>query len=118
MSCNTSLMGSVSVRGASAMMAAAGTVGVAVVVAVLPGMSARAIGDPGDLPLPGSESASETLEQLEFLGYSVSTNWVNGSRTVPLNRCRVVGYHSPGITEESNVVGMAIVMDVLCPDDD
>jgi hypothetical protein len=30
----------------------------------------------------------------------------------------VIGYHSPGITEETNVVGMAIVMDVLCPDDD
>ena len=98
------------------MMAAMGAVAVA--VAVVPGMSPRATGDPGDWPQPGSESASETLEELERLGYSVSTNWVNGSRTVPLNRCRVVGYHSPGITELSNVVGVAIVMDVLCPDDD
>jgi hypothetical protein len=111
-------MTSISVRGASAMMVAAGAVALGVVVAFVPGTSARATGDPGDLPLPGSESASETLEELERLGYSVSTNWVNGSRTVPLNRCRVVGYHSPGITEETNVVGMAIVMDVLCPDDD
>jgi len=111
-------MTSISVRGASAMKAAAGAVALGVVVAFVPGTSARATGDPGDLPLPGSESASETLEELERLGYSVSTNWVNGSRTVPLNRCRVIGYHTPGITEESNVVGMAIVMDVLCPDDD
>jgi hypothetical protein len=111
-------MGNVSERGASAMKAAAGAVALAVVAIVGPGMSARATGDPGDLPQPGSESASETLEELERLGYSVSTNWVNGSRTVPLNRCRVVGYHSPGITEETNVVGMAIVMDVICPDDD
>jgi hypothetical protein len=111
-------MTNIFIRGASAMTAAAGAVALAVVVAVVPGTSARATGDPGDLPLPGAESASETLEELERLGYSVSTNWVNGSRTVPLNRCRVVGYHSPGITEESNVVGMAIVMDVLCPDDD
>jgi hypothetical protein len=30
-------------------------------------MSARATGDPGDLPLPGSESAIETLEELDSL---------------------------------------------------
>ena len=101
-------------------MTAVGAVAVAVAVAaaVVPGMSPRATGDPGDWPQPGSESASETLEELERLGYSVSTNWVNGSRTVPLNRCRVIGYHSAGIVEQSDVDGMAVVIDVFCPDDD
>ena len=65
----------------------------------------------GDFPVPGSQPANVILDQLQGMGYSVTINWMNNGIGVPLARCQVAGYHSPGSAE-------IVYVDVVCPDED
>ena len=67
--------------------------------------------DTSDFPVPGSQPANVIADQLQGMGYSVTINWINNGIGVPLARCQVAGYHSPGSAE-------TVYMDVVCPDED
>jgi hypothetical protein len=50
-----------------------------------------AAGDPPNVPQPGSESATATINDLAGMGYNVQINWVNGNPDVSLSQCWVNG---------------------------
>ena len=56
--------------------------------------------------------------QLERDGYAVGINWTNAGAGVPLSRCQVTGYHSPGRTDGLDPSALTVYMDVVCPDED
>jgi len=85
-------------------------------LAAAPALAAIAAADPGDWPAPGSQPASDTLMELERQGYAVGINWLDGSKSVPLSRCRVTGYHAPA--GDAGPQTGTVYMDVICPYED
>lgn len=70
-------------------------------------------------PTAGSgQRADETISALSAEGYTVAINWVGGTSTLPLDRCRVNSIHNPnrGIPAlpKSSVT---VYVDVQCPDE-
>lgn len=69
-------------------------------------------------PTPGSQRADETISALSAEGYTVAINWIGGTSTLPLDRCRVNAIHNPnrGIPPlpKSSVT---VYVDVQCPDE-
>jgi hypothetical protein len=68
--------------------------GAAVSIAVAP----IATADSGVLPQPGSENASDTINDLTGQGYDVQINWVNGIPKVDLSQCWVNGINTAAST--------------------
>jgi len=85
-------------------------------LAAAPALAAIAAADPGDWPAPGSQPASDTLMELERQGYAVGINWLDGSKSVPLSRCRVTAYHAPA--GDAGPQTGTVYMDVICPYED
>ncbi|KHO19292.1 hypothetical protein H7I55_19890 [Mycolicibacterium setense] len=69
-------------------------------------------------PTPGSQRADETISALSAEGYTVAINWIGGTSTLPLDRCRVNAIHNPnrGVPPlpKSSVT---VYVDVQCPDE-
>ena len=69
-------------------------------------------------PTPGGQPADQILQELGSEGYTVAINWVGGTSTLPLSRCRVNGINNPnrGIPAlpKSSVT---VYVDVQCPDE-
>ena len=90
-------------------------IGMAVIVsAIASGGTPSATAD----PTPGSQRADETISALSAEGYTVAINWVGGTSTLPLDRCRVNAIHNPnrGVPPlpKSSVT---VYVDVQCPDE-
>ncbi len=69
-------------------------------------------------PVAGSESAADTISDLEDQGYSVAINWIAGDRTVPLSRCSVTAIHNPDRSADGVPISSTTVyVDVSCPSD-
>lgn len=94
------------------------TVLAAVIGAAVMAAPATAVADPAEWPSPGSQPASDTLQALERLGYAVGINWLDGSKAVPLERCRVTGYHAPNRSGDTDPAATTVYMDVICPYED
>lgn len=69
-------------------------------------------------PTPGSQRADETISALSAEGYTVAINWVGGTSTLPLDRCRVNAIHNPnrGIPALPKSA-VTVYVDVQCPDE-
>jgi hypothetical protein len=69
-------------------------------------------------PVAGAESASDTIEDLQAEGFSVSINWLNGSPSVPLSECWVTGIHNTdGATAKPHALSIVYV-DIECPNNE
>jgi hypothetical protein len=88
-------------------------VGAAVSIAVAPTAAAEPI-----WPVPGAESASDTIKDLQADGFYVGINWVNSNPTVSLSQCWVNAIHNPdGLTPSPQTV-TTVYIDIECPSDD
>jgi hypothetical protein len=85
---------------------------VAAMVAVAPIASAEPI-----WPIPGAESASATIADLEAQGYAVQINWVTGVSNTPLWLCRVTAINNPDRSPGSENTFTVVYVDVSCPSD-
>ena len=85
----------------------------AAMLAVAPTASAEPV-----WPIPGAESASATIADLEAQGYAVQINWVNGRSRTPLSRCSVTAIHNPDRSPGSENTFTVVYVDVSCPSDD
>lgn len=79
----------------------------------------------GGAPLAGAEPAAgsgqradETLAALSAEGYTVAINWIGGTSTLPLDRCRVNSIHNPnrGVPALPKSA-VTVYVDVQCPDE-
>ena len=85
----------------------------AVSIAVAP----IATADPS-LPMAGTESASDTIRDIEEQGYNVSINWVNGFSRRNLSECSVRAIHNPDRSATSPPPqDTTVYVDVDCPHD-
>jgi hypothetical protein len=73
-----------------------------------------AAADPA-LPVPGSGSASDAINQLQVAGYDVQVNWLEGRPNVPLRECSVIGIHDPNLGPPSTTSLSTVYVDVTCP---
>jgi Spy/CpxP family protein refolding chaperone len=70
-------------------------------------------------PVAGSQSAADTIRDLESQGYNVQINWANGYSTQDLNRCTVNAIHNPDRSATSPPPEFTTVyIDVQCPHND
>ncbi|MBV8928481.1 MAG: hypothetical protein JO152_05085 [Mycobacteriaceae bacterium] len=69
-------------------------------------------------PLPGAESASATIADLQAQGYDVQINWANGYSWTPLWKCSVSGINNPDRSPGSDKTTTTVYVDVVCPHDD
>ncbi|WP_454791088.1 hypothetical protein [Mycolicibacterium lutetiense] len=70
-------------------------------------------------PTAGSgQRADETISALSAEGYTVAINWVGGTSTLPLDRCRVNAIHNPnrGVPALPKSA-VTVYVDVQCPDE-
>lgn len=70
-------------------------------------------------PTAGSgQRADETISALSVEGYTVAINWVGGTSTLPLDRCRVNSIHNPnrGVPALPKT-SVTVYVDVQCPDE-
>lgn len=70
-------------------------------------------------PTAGSgQRADETISSLNAEGYTVAINWVGGSSSLPLDRCRVNAIHNPnrGVPALPKSA-VTVYVDVQCPDE-
>ncbi|KDE99193.1 hypothetical protein Y900_009590 [Mycolicibacterium aromaticivorans JS19b1 = JCM 16368] len=88
---------------------------VAVVGAVV--VAAPAAADP-PWPAAGTESAADTIRDLQSQGYRVGINWVFGYTSQSLDRCSVTGIHNPGGPPDESAEPTTVFIDVSCPDHD
>ena len=69
-------------------------------------------------PTAGSQPADIIISELSAEGYTVAINWVGGTSTLPLSRCRVNEIHNPNrgvpALPKSQVT---VYVDVQCPDE-
>ena len=65
-------------------------------------------------PVPGAESAADTIRDLEAQGYTVA---INGSITAPLERCSVTAIHNPDRSGGKPDPSTTVYVDVSCPPD-
>jgi hypothetical protein len=70
-------------------------------------------------PTAGSgQRADEVIQELSSDGYTVAINWVGGTSTLSLDRCRVNAIHNPNrgvpALQKSQVT---VYVDVQCPDE-
>lgn len=70
-------------------------------------------------PTGGSgQRADEIISALSAEGYEVAINWIGGTSTLPLDRCRVNSIHNPNrgvpALPKSSVT---VYVDVQCPDE-
>ncbi len=70
-----------------------------------------AAADSGVLPQPGSENASDTINDLQSQGYNVQVNWVSGTPRVSLDQCWVNGINTAGATGSLQTA----YVDIECP---
>lgn len=83
-------------------------------------MSAIAVGSapPATADPPVGQQADETISALSAEGYSVAINWVGGTSTLPLSRCRVNGIHNPNRGVPAlPTTSVTVYVDVQCPDE-
>jgi hypothetical protein len=71
-----------------------------------------AAAESGDLPQPGSEDASATIQDLQSRGYDVQINWVSGLSNASMDQCWVNGINAADA--RTGGVRTAYV-DVECP---
>jgi len=83
--------------------AAAATIAVAPVAAA----------DPPAVPQPGSENASDTLNDLTAQGYNTQINWVNGIPHVWLDQCWVNGINTAAVDGPDSL--RTAYVDIECP---
>jgi hypothetical protein len=69
-------------------------------------------------PFAGAESASATIDDLEAQGYDVQVNWVSGTPSVPLDRCKVTAIHNPNHSPPTANTFATVYVDVSCPNPD
>lgn len=69
-------------------------------------------------PLADSESAADTIRNLEDQGYTVAINWTSGDSTVPLSECTVSAIHNPDRPGDEPTQSATVYVDVSCPSDD
>ena len=80
-------------------------------IAVVPIAAADPVG-----PVPGNQSAADTLSELQAQGYAPQINWVTGYPNVPLSECWVDSIHNPD-GPPINENALAIVhVDIGCPE--
>ncbi|MED5813238.1 hypothetical protein VST63_12810 [Mycolicibacterium sp. 050232] len=69
-------------------------------------------------PTPGGQPADQIIQELSSDGYTVAINWIGGTSTLPLDRCRVNSIHNPNrgvpALPKSSVT---VYVDVQCPDE-
>ncbi|OMC35579.1 hypothetical protein A5740_00505 [Mycobacterium sp. GA-1841] len=89
--------------------------GVAVLApAMAIGMAPSAMAD----PTPGGQPADQIIQELDSDGYTVAINWVGGTSTLPLSRCRVNAIHNPNRGEPALAQSsVTVYVDVQCPDE-
>ena len=75
-------------------------------------MAPTAAANPGILPQPGSENASDTINDLVAQGYNVQVNWVNGYPRVTLSQCSVTGINTADATSGAL---RTVYIDIVCP---
>lgn len=70
-----------------------------------------------DTPFPqaGSESAADTVRDLQSSGFDVEINWLEGHPNVPLNECKVTEIHNPNGAMASMTTLSTVYIDVACP---
>jgi peptidoglycan hydrolase-like protein with peptidoglycan-binding domain len=74
-----------------------------------------AAADSATLPVPGTSSASEALQELNADGYNVMINWLEGHPNVPLSECQVNAIHDPNSSPVGPSTFQTIYVDVTCP---
>jgi hypothetical protein len=63
------------------------------------------------LPVPGSENAQDTINDLQARGYDVQINWVSGIPNVSLSQCWVNGINTAAATGSLKPA----YVDIECP---
>ncbi|MFG1932199.1 hypothetical protein ACGFK1_16365 [Mycobacterium sp. NPDC048908] len=66
-------------------------------------------------PVAGAQDASATIDDLQSQGYDVAINWVSGTPSVPLNRCKVTAIHNPNHAPPTENTWAVVYVDVSCP---
>ncbi|OBF26529.1 hypothetical protein A5724_31355 [Mycobacterium sp. ACS1612] len=66
-------------------------------------------------PVAGAEDASATVDDLQAQGYDVQINWVSGTPSVPLDRCKVTAIHNPNHSPPAENTWAVVYVDVSCP---
>jgi hypothetical protein len=79
--------------------------------AVVPIAAADPIG-----PVPGNQSAADTLSELQAQGYALQINWVTGYPDGPLSECWVDAIHNPDGAPASQNTLAIVHVDVGCPE--
>ncbi|AKK29441.1 hypothetical protein [Mycobacterium sp. EPa45] len=70
-------------------------------------------------PVAGTESAADTIRDLQSQGYRVGINWVFGYTRSSLDRCSVTAIHNPGgPPPDESAEPTTVFIDVSCPDHD
>jgi hypothetical protein len=69
-------------------------------------------------PVAGAEDAQATADDLEAQGYDVRFNWVSGTPSVPLYRCKVTAIHNPNHSPPTGETLATVYVDVSCPNPD
>jgi hypothetical protein len=89
------------------LLVAAGTAA----IRVMPIAAADPVG-----PVPGNQSAADTLRELQAQGYALQINWVTGYPNGPLSECWVDAIHNPdGPPTGQNTLAIVHV-DIGCPE--
>jgi hypothetical protein len=89
------------------LLVAAGTAA----IRVMPIAAADPVG-----PVPGDQSAADTLRELQAQGYALQINWVTGYPNGPLSECWVDAIHNPdGPPTGQNTLAIVHV-DIGCPE--
>jgi heme/copper-type cytochrome/quinol oxidase subunit 2 len=68
------------------------------------------------LPVPGNQSAADTLRELQVEGYTLQINWVTGYPNVPLSECWVDAIHNPDGPPASQNTLAIVYVDIGCPE--
>jgi hypothetical protein len=70
-------------------------------------------------PVPGTESAADTIRDLQSQGHRVGINWVFGYTRSSLDRCSVTAVHNPaGPPADESAEPTTVFIDVSCPGQD
>ncbi|CQD24364.1 hypothetical protein BN970_06400 [Mycolicibacterium conceptionense] len=83
----------------------------AIVIGGAPSAAAEPTGGSG-------QPADQVIQELSSDGYTVAINWIGGTSTLPLDRCRVNSVHNPnrGVPALPKT-SVTVYVDVQCPDE-
>ena len=80
-------------------------------IAVVPIAAADPVG-----PVPGNQSAADTISELQAQGYALQINWVTGYPNGPLSECWVDAIHDPDGPPTSQNTLAIVHVDIGCPE--